>query len=103
MADILEWIPLSEPNEVDRLLAVIDKLIADKQLESYPKYKSSISKLRKNAIKMEKEQAKFGKDENKADFNRLVLAIQEKRRQVSESFFDDLITKYTNPKKKSKK
>ena len=103
VADLLEWIPLSEPQEVDRFLAIIDQLISEKALPSFAKYKSSIAKLRRNALKLEKEQAKFTKDENREDLNTLVLAIQEKRRQVSESFLDDLISKYAHPKKKAKK
>jgi DnaJ family protein C protein 9 len=104
VSDLLEWIPLSEPNEVDRFIAIIEDKIKEKRLKELPKFRSSISKLRKSADKMAKEQAKFSKDnENKDDLNRLVLAIQEKRRQADESFLDNLIDKYAKPKKKSKK
>ena len=106
IADLLEWVPLSEPEEVGRFLKVIDTEISEGRLEETHKYKPSISKLRKNAAKMAKEIAKFSKDhENKSDdLNTLVLAIQEKRRKADESFLDNLIEKYAVPsKKKSKK
>ena len=104
VSDLLEWIPLSEPDEVDRFITIIEACIKEKRIKDVPKFRSSISKLRKNAEKMAKEQAKFSKDnENKDDLNQLVLAIQEKRRQANESFLDDLIDKYAKPKKKSKK
>ena len=105
VADLLEWVPLSEPGEVGRFLAIIDNEISKGRLVDSGKYKSSIPKLRKNAGKMAKEMAQFSKDhENKKDdLNKLVLAIQEKRRQADESFLDTLIEKYANKAPSKKK
>jgi DnaJ family protein C protein 9 len=105
VADLLEWIPLSEPNEVDRFIKIVDQLIAEKEVKQESKYKTSIPKLRKNADKIAKEQAKYTKDhdENAGDISQLVLAMRENRKQANENFFDDLINKYGNPKKKAKK
>jgi DnaJ family protein C protein 9 len=105
VSDLLEWVPLSEPQEVDRFVKMIDALISSGRLASSSKYKSSLPKLHKNAEKMAKEMEKFSKDhENKADdLNKLVLAIKEKRMRADESFLDNLIEKYGKPKKKSKK
>ena len=102
VAGLLEWIPLSEPGEVERFITMIDELIKDGEIETTPTYKPSLSKLRKSAVKMAKEQAKFANDENSNDTTQLVLAITEKRRQASESFLDDLMSKYAKPKKARK-
>jgi DnaJ family protein C protein 9 len=103
VADLLEWVPLSEPSEVDRFLEIIASCIKSGRIEELPKLQSSIPKLRKNAEKMAKEQARFSKENEDSDINKLVLAIQEKRRQVNESFLDGLIDKYAKPSKKSRK
>jgi DnaJ family protein C protein 9 len=104
IADLLEWIPLSEPSEVDRFIGILDGLISAGTVKHSAKYKSSMPKLRKNADTMAKEMEKVSKDhENKNELNTLVLAIQEKRRQADESFLDSLVEKYGKSKKKSKK
>jgi len=95
VSKLLEWIPLSEPEEVDRFLAVVDKLIKSKHLSETPSYRSSIPKLRKNAQKMVKERSKFDK-ENDQSVADLALAIQQ-RRMKGEEFFDRLISKYSEP------
>ena len=94
ISKLLEWIPLSEPEEVDRFLNIVAKLIKDKDLSENFAYRSSIPKLRKNAQKMIKERSKFDK-ENDSSTAELVLAIQQ-RRMKGEEFFDKLISKYAS-------
>jgi len=98
ISKLLEWIPLSEPDEVERFIAIADNLIRTKELPETAAHKSSIPKLRKNAEKMKKEQAKFNK-ENDNSMADLALAIQERRMKSSE-FFDSLISKYSEPVKR---
>lgn len=98
---LLEWVPLSEPGEVDRFLEMLDNLISAGELESLPKYKPSIGKLRKNAGKMKKEQSKFSQEEE-VSLASLALSIQKRRSEASESFFDDLIAKYSKKPEKKK-
>ena len=99
LSKLLEWIPLSEPNEVDRFLKIVDTLILENSLSVEPLYKPSIPKLRKSAAQMKKEQAKFSKDDACSLAN-LALSIQAKRRpEASESFFDDLLAKYSTKEK----
>ena len=110
VSGLLEWIPLSEPHEVDRFISIIDQLYKDGEIISHEsKYKSSIAKLRKNAQKMKKEQDKFAQshpDENAGDLSQLMLAMHDRRKQATESFLDDLVSKYASngpSKKRSKK
>jgi DnaJ family protein C protein 9 len=92
ISKLLEWIPLSEPEEVDRFLAIVDNLIKKEDLSDNPVFRASITKLRKNAQKMMKERSKFDK-ENDSSIAELALAIQH-RRMKGEEFFDRLISKY---------
>lgn len=100
VSKLLEWVPLSEPEEVDRFISMMDDLIKDGVLMQEPKYAPSLGKLRKNAAKMKKEQSKFVATES-SDISALALAIQ-KRRAQPESFFEDLIAKYAKPSKKKR-
>ena len=102
VADLLEWIPLSEPSEVDRFIAIIETMIKDGEIKQEKKFKASVPKLRSNATKMAKEQAKFSSDENSGDLSQLILAMQDRRKQATESFLDDIATKYATKKKKSR-
>lgn len=101
ISKLLEWIPLSEPEEVDRFLSIVDKLITKKILSENPVYRSSISKLRKNAQKMIKERSKFDK-ENDSSIADLALAIQH-RRMKGEEFFDRLVSKYAGSESSKKR
>jgi DnaJ family protein C protein 9 len=92
ISKLLEWIPLSEPEEIDRFLAIVDNLIKKKNLSDNPVFRASITKLRKNAQKMMKERSKFDK-ENDSSIAELALAIQH-RRMKGEEFLDRLISKY---------
>jgi DnaJ homolog subfamily C member 9 len=98
VSHLLEWIPLSEPDEVDRFLSMIDSLISDKTISECPAYTKSIPKLRKNAKKMKKDQSKFDENNNPSDLNALTLAIKQ-RQANSEDFFDSLIAKYAKKQK----
>jgi DnaJ family protein C protein 9 len=95
ISKLLEWIPLSEPTEVDRFIEIVNRLILSKDVKETVAFKSSIPKLRKNAEKMKKEQAKYDKENSGGSMADLALAIQERRMKSSE-FFDNLITKYAN-------
>ena len=105
VCDLLEWIPLSEPGEVDRFIRIIDELIESGEVTKNPLYSSSLLKLKKNAVRMEKEKIKFTKHHSgpQGDFLELSLAIQEKRKQLGESFLDDLAAKYSNSTENKKK
>lgn len=101
VSDLLEWIPLSEPGDVDRFILILEDEFKDGKLTSKSSYKGSLQKLRKNAARMEKEQARFSKLNNpEANIGRLSLAIRERRQKVDASFLDDLVAKYAKPKKK---
>ena len=95
ISKLLEWIPLSEPEEVDRFVSMLENLVKRKELPEKPAYRTSIPKLRKNAQKMIKARSKFDK-ENDSSTADLVLAIQQ-RRMKGEEFFDRLVAKYAEP------
>jgi DnaJ family protein C protein 9 len=101
ISKLLEWIPLSEPTEVERFIDMVATLIIKKELKETSSYKSSISKLRKNAEKMKKEQTRYDK-ESSSSIADLALAIQERRLKSAE-FFDNLISKYAEGQKSAKK
>jgi len=108
VSDLLEWIPLSDPSEVERFVQLIEVALREKKLIEKAKYKASLLKLRKNAIRMEKEQARFSKSDPSGgqDLNALALAIRGKREKASESFLEELEAKYAKAlpsKKKLKK
>ena len=102
VSKLLEWIPLSEPEEVDRFLGIVDRLLKDKSLSETSAYRSSIPKLRKNAQKMIKERSKFDKENTNSSIADLALAIQQ-RRMKGEEFFDRLISKYAEPQTNKKR
>ena len=101
ISSLLEWIPLSEPDEADRFLTLVVTLISESLIPNLPAYPSSIAKLKRNAKKMKKEQEKFTSE---ISVESLALSIKN-RAKNSEFFFQDLIDKYSVKKdiKKLKK
>ena len=97
VSSLLEWIPLSEPDEVDRFLALFETLFSEALLSESVQFKKSIPKLKKSANRMKKEQANF-------EHPKESLELSIKKRAVErESFFQDIINKYSKPSKKSRK
>lgn len=93
---LLEWIPVSRPEDVGRFITQYQKLMKNNQLSGYEKvFTESIPKLRANAKKMDRLTKKEKPDTNQ---DSLVAAILGKRSVAQASFIADLENKYAKKK-----
>ena len=97
---ILETIPLSRNEDVERYLKFYEDLITQKKLEEFKKFATS----RKKIKKLKDETDEWEDEEKKEDFGDLVKAITLKNKSNFENYFDNLEQKYAkkNNKKKGK-
>jgi len=112
MNNIMESVPYAEPEDEDRIQAIIGDLIKQKQLKSKPLYKSSSSKSSKKkrnkaAKKEEAEAGKLAKDLGigKAvsdDLDGLQALIVKKRSNAYDGMMDKLLSQYGDPTEKKK-
>lgn len=95
---ILECVPLSQNEDIDRFTKFLDEMIAEKKLPEYKKYDST-----KKKIKKLKDENDEWEDYNKnEDFNKLVKQIALKNKTNFESYFDHLEQKYGAEDRKKK-
>eukprot|EP00922_Rhytidocystis_sp_ex-Travisia-forbesii_P034531 GHVS01051255.1.p1 GENE.GHVS01051255.1~~GHVS01051255.1.p1 ORF type:complete len:351 (+),score=79.49 GHVS01051255.1:130-1053(+) len=115
---LLEYIPYSEPEDVDRFLKIFQKLFKKKTLKETDNFAPSIDVLRKNAgkykKKLEKERKewqKLQKDNNQdkqpslhslADLASAIQSNVAKRSSAGSGFLDGLEDKYKSKAKKVK-
>ena len=93
MTRLLEYIPLSTPEAVPRLVDRLRKLIDDKRLRVQPEFESSLPQLATQSKKWRRR----GREEAKnaaAASESLISAIQSRRRVANENFIADLEAKY---------
>jgi len=91
---LLEWIPLSKNEDIDRLLKIIDKAIKEGKVKKFPKYSTS-----KKKVKLLKEE-EIG-EEGMADLKKQIM---KKREQDTGDLLERLAAKYgAEPTKKSPK
>lgn len=98
---ILETIPLSRNEDVERYLKFYDDLIKEKKLEEFKKFSTS----RKRIKKIKDEADEWEDEEKKEGFDDLVKAITLKNKPNFENYFESLEKKYAqkNNKKNGKK
>eukprot|EP00922_Rhytidocystis_sp_ex-Travisia-forbesii_P038894 GHVS01057944.1.p1 GENE.GHVS01057944.1~~GHVS01057944.1.p1 ORF type:complete len:315 (+),score=95.81 GHVS01057944.1:200-1144(+) len=121
VALLLEYIPYSEAEDVDRFIKICKKLFKEKKLKESDKFEESISALRKNAVKYNKklekerkEHQKLQKDnqENKrtktasleslADLEAAIQTNAVRRSAAAGGFLDALAEKYKSKKDKER-
>lgn len=90
-AKIMESVMLAEDGDEDRIASIVDVLIGKGDIESLPKFKSSLEKLKKSR---KRKQSKKGESSGKGSEEDLILAIQSKRRGTASSAMSNLLSKY---------
>lgn len=98
MTKILECVPLSRNEDIERYLQFFDKMIKEKKLPEYKKYDTTKNKIKK----LKDEDDEWEDCQKKGDFNSLVLEITNKNKNRSnfENYFEQLEKKYTGKNKK---
>lgn len=98
MTKILECVPLSRNEDIERYLQFFDKMIAEKKLNEFKKYDTTRNKIKK----LKDENDEWEDCEKKGDFNSLVQEItnKNKNRNNFENYFDQLEKKYAGKNKK---
>eukprot|EP00922_Rhytidocystis_sp_ex-Travisia-forbesii_P019968 GHVS01029464.1.p1 GENE.GHVS01029464.1~~GHVS01029464.1.p1 ORF type:complete len:338 (-),score=81.17 GHVS01029464.1:202-1215(-) len=120
---LLEYIPYSEPEDVDRFLKIFEKLFKKNSLEETEKYRPSIEALRKHAAKykrrvekereecerLQKEHREGKKNSSRAaapqslaDLTSAIQSNASKRAAAATGWLDALEGKYKPKNKKSK-
>ena len=87
---LLETIPLSRNEDVERYLKFYDDLLKEKKLEEFKKFSTS----RKRIKKLKDEADEWEDEEKKEGFDDLVKAITLKNKPNFENYFDSLEKKY---------
>ena len=91
---ILEWIPFSKNEDLERYIKIYEKLFKKKTLKKNKKFEDS-----KDKVKFIKEDPKEAKEANK-EMNRLTKQMTGKKRKGdNEDYMDNLEKKYTKEKK----
>ena len=91
-AKIMESVMLAEDGDEDRIANIIDALIGKGDIESLPKFKSSLEKVKKS--RKRKQSSKKGGKGSEED---LIVAIQSKKRggtSSSSAAMTKLLSKY---------
>ena len=105
---ILEWIPLSHNSDIERFIAIFDRLIEDKVIESTQEYMDTRNHVQlivnedleveehNNQKKRQKKASKKAKKGNKsnATFEQLQSQILAKKEKSSSDFLSNLAGKY---------
>ena len=94
---ILESIPLSRNEDIDRFLSFYDEMIKEKRLTEFKKY----SLTRKKVKKLKNEEDEWEDDQKDEEFANLTKQIVMKNKGNFESYFEGLESKYG--KKKGRK
>ena len=88
---IMESVILAEDGDEDRIANIVDELIRKGEIESLPKYKSSLEKAKKSR---KRKQSKKSESSGTGGEDDLIVAIQSKRRGTASSAMTNLLSKY---------
>ncbi|KAF4658028.1 ribonucleotide-diphosphate reductase subunit rnr1 [Perkinsus chesapeaki] len=104
VADMLEWIILSRPQDVDRFAEFIEQWLSSDNKDLLPAFKSSLPKLRQNAKRLSaklKREAKECKVKSNAEpsLDQLALGILKNQQKRQGNFIEELEEKYCKKKK----
>ncbi|KAH0488941.1 MAG: hypothetical protein KVP17_002496 [Porospora cf. gigantea B] len=110
VTSIEEFVISAEPEDIERLLGIIDKAVAEGTIEDFKLYHESVKKLRRRLPRLirkrQREQDNFKDEENLPSDESLALLIQTRqksREDATTAFLDGLAEKYTGNSKRSVK
>ena len=88
---IMQSVILAEDGDEDRIANIVDELVRKGEIESLPKYKSSLEKVKKSR---KRKQSKKSESSGTGVEDDLIVAIQSKRRGTASSAMTNLLSKY---------
>jgi len=111
METILEYVPLSCPEDEDRLRDILNRMIQNKEIARFKAFsndsenakKSRKRTAQKEAQEAEKARKEMGLDGSDNSLESMILARQASRSQQADSFLDSLAAKYGAKKQHGKK
>ena len=103
VAGLLDRIPVSRPQDVDRYVADIRAAIAAGELSASGAFEKSVKTLRVRAKRIQREMDSFNANAQTAQETDLIQAIQRNRARAQQTFIEDLERKYAPKPKKPKR